>query len=522
MRTRTRGLAVTFALLAGATACAGTNAAPVSETPAPSSTSTAAPPTTTPPPAPPTSTKSAKPPKPPGKPNILFLLTDDQTLSEMSALPQTSAYFKANGTTFTHALSQYPLCCPARATLLTGQQAHNHQVMGNDMPWGSYRKFDESQTLPLWLQKSGYQTGITGKYLNGYPLKEGPEYDPLYDDAVHVPVGWDDWRVPIKGIYDYYDFTINNNGELVEHNEYQTTYTKDTTEEMLTTMAADKRPFYLWSGFLAPHAGSPIESDDPRYSSGTSAVDTPAVDDIYKDTGVGIVEPKPSLTEGSLADKPKRFRGKTPIPLEDLSEKIAQREEALHSVDDAIASILATLEATGEADNTLVVFASDNGYLIGEHGLDQKIYGYEEAIRVPLMMSGPGVPAGVKRNQLVSLTDLSATFLDASGAKPAVTQDGISLLPLAQDGQDRADRSLLLEAGGWPYPKLDRLYTGVRTADGHVMLKWYDGTVEVYDLKTDPYQLNGEISKAERPLMPELRRKLDALKACVGEDCNSQ
>lgn len=137
-----------------------------------------------------------------------------------------------------------------------------------------------------------------------------------------------------------------------------------------------------------------------------------------------------------------------------------------------------------------------------------------------MLMAGPGIPRGVRREQLVSLTDLPATFLDIARPEAGVEQDGISLMPLAQSERRGGGRHLLLEAGGWPFPDEDRLYTGVRTADGRVLLRWYDGWVETYDLADDPYQLDGTASAEELEWRDELLTELDGLETCAGDACS--
>ena len=208
------------------------------------------------------------------------------------------------------------------------------------------------------------------------------------------------------------------------------------------------------------------------------------------------------------------------LALDEVTIAHQQRLESLRSVDDAVAKIVETLKSRNLLDNTLLVFVSDNGFLVGQHRWYQKILGYEEAIRVPMLMRGPGIPAGVHVSQQVSLADLGATIAATAGAKPGHLLDGVPLQPLIDDPHRLADRAMLLEAGGWPFPLKKRLYNGVRTADNRVMIRWYDGEKEVYDLNSDPDQLDGGISAAERPHVSALERALDGLATCRGSACN--
>lgn len=453
-------------------------------------------------------------PEPSRRPNILLLLTDDQAAADMRAMTRTARRLGRQGTQFTRAFSSYPLCCPARATILTGQLAHNHHVMGNEPPWGGLGRFDDDETLPVWLKRAGYRTATLGKYLHGFPELTGDRY---------IPPGWDDWRVPAYDIYDYYDYTLAENGRLRRYQgKYQTDFVRDKASSMVKRLAAGSEPFFFWVNFLAPHVGLPEEPDDPRTIHGRTAVDTPAVAPEYRDRMRGTKVPRTrAFNERNVTDKAKfvqHLKRRQPLSLDELYQ---QRLEALLSVDDAVKAILDALKRTGEYDDTIIVFGSDNGYALGQHRWVTKILGYEESTRIPLYVAGPGITRGVRRDQQVSLADLTATFLDVAGAKSTLSVDGVSLRPLTHDPRKRADRDLLLEAGGWPHEELDRLYTGIRTADDRVLLRWFDGTEEVYDLDRDPLQLNGRIGPAEQAWVQDLRKKLDRLEDCKGAACSA-
>lgn len=443
------------------------------------------------------------------RPNVLLLLTDDQTLADMEAMPRTSRLMGRIGTEFTHAISQYPLCCPARATLLTGLESHNHRVLGNDPPWGGFDFFDDEQTVPVWLQRSGYHTSIVGKYLQHY--EEHPTY---------LPPGWSDWRVPTIGTYHFYNRLVNENGTLRwTRDSYQTSWARDVVEQTITRRAGD-RPFFAWVSFLAPHFGGPVEPDDPRASDPGSRVDTPAVEDRYRDAAAGLRNPRDaSFNEPDNRDKSRFMRRQVPLPEQFLDESLQQRRESLMSVDDAVVDIIRTLRRTGELDRTVVVFTSDNGFATGQHRWFHKVLGYEESIRVPLFVAGPGFARGAVRDQLVTLTDVAATFVDVAGVAPDLPLDGRSLRPLSADPLEPGRSQLLLEAGGWPFPDLKYLYRGVRTSDEMTYLRWYDGHEEVYDLRRDPLQLDGTVDQQEAAALPGLRSSLSQLGSCRAQDC---
>jgi N-acetylglucosamine-6-sulfatase len=442
------------------------------------------------------------------RPNIVLFLTDDQALEDLAVMPKTRRLIGDTGVTFNRTIAEYPLCCPTRATLLTGQLPHNHGVMGNNPPWGGYGRFDPSETVPMWLQDRGYRTALVGKLMNGYPLDGRPR---------QVDPGWTDWHVPTKGAYDYQRFTVNENGRLVKHRQYQTDWLGDTLSSLTRKYARTDDPFFLYGAFLAPHYGKPRDPDDPPGSK------TPSPAAKYRDTVTAPLVEKPNRPETDLSDKnPWLFqeRNRTTVT-PGMAEVHRQRLESLKSVDDAVAQVVATLRETGELDDTLLVFTSDNGYMLGEHSLEnQKIFGYEESLRVPLLMSGPGLPVGVERDQLVSLADLPATFLDVAGATPRLPLDGQSLTSYAEDPRHGVDRHLLLESGGWPGIPSDRMYTGIRTSDDRVLLRYWNGHLETYDLASDPYQLDGTTSDDEAEWRDELLAELDDLEDCVGEECS--
>src|SRR3954449_10271131 len=140
------------------------------------------------------------------KPNILVVMTDDQALADLKYMPHVRKLIGAQGTSFTNAVDSFPLCCPARATFITGQYAHNHGVAGNFYPYGWYGMKHRANTLPRWLQKAGYRTALIGKWLNGYGAR---------DAHGEVPVGFNTWRGLLDvSAYDYFNFVMNRNGHL--------------------------------------------------------------------------------------------------------------------------------------------------------------------------------------------------------------------------------------------------------------------------------------------------------------------
>ncbi|HEX2233252.1 MAG TPA: sulfatase [Thermoleophilaceae bacterium] len=446
----------------------------------------------------------------PERPNVLVLMTDDQTADSLAVMPNVQQLLMAQGTTFDRSFVNFSLCCPSRATYLTGQYTHNHGVRGLAPPIGGYTRLDASNYLPQWMREAGYLTAHLGKYLNGYGLNN---LDPR-----EVPSGFDDWHGSIDPTtYEFFHYTLNDNGRLNAHGTggpppvYQTDFYASRASELITDYAASGRPFYFTVAFVGPHHGGPREVDDP------GAIRTPAVAPRHRDQFAGVPLPQPpNFNEADVSDKPATIRRRppfTPERIAQIQEAYQQRLESLMSVDDAVGQIMSTLERTGELQNTLVIFTSDNGFLHGEHRVGfGKVYLYEPSIRVPLIMRGPGVPAGQRRRQLVTNADLSPTILDATGARAGKPQDGRSLFPLLRDRALEWGRDVLI------YGRNPR-YNAIRTYR-YVYARHASGETELYDLRRDPFELNNlNADPRYRLVRNELSRRLRTLAACVGPDC---
>ena len=449
------------------------------------------------------------------KPNIVVLMTDDQTLASMSVMTQTNRLIGDEGTTFTRSFVNYSLCCPSRATLYTGQYAHNHGVLGNGPPLGGYTRLDKTNWLPLWLQAAGYRTMHVGKFLNGYGRLSAP---------TEVPPGFNDWHGTIDpSTYSFYNYTVNENGTLRTYgaaNEpefYSTDFFARRANELIAAAAPSDQPFFMSVAFVAPHAGQPVEPDDPAGQS------TPAVAPRHANafSTVGLPQPA-SFNEADMSDKPALMQRRpvlTPARVAAIQENYQQRLESLLAVDEAVASIVGGLETAGEFDDTLILFTSDNGFFHGEHRVRQgKLLVYEPSIRLPLLMRGPGVPENESQSQLVTNADLAPTILDAADARPGRAQDGRSLLDLVEDPGVQWGRELLLEGG----TNSGLTYTALR----NYRWKWVEhgnGERELYDLERDPDELaNLAADPALAPLRDAMSARLAALRACAGKSCRAK
>ena len=407
------------------------------------------------------------------RPNVIVLMTDDQTVESMRVMPNVKTLLADQGVTFDSSFASYPLCCPSRATFLTGQYAHNHGVWGNAAPNGGYYKLDSTNTLPVWLQRAGYQTIHLGKYLNGYGTRSKTE----------IPPGWGEWYgTPDPSTYRFRGYQFNENGKLVTYDNSAANYKTDVEArkavDIIGRQALDPRPFFLWVAFLAPHSGGPRDPDDP------SGQATPSPAPRHRNLFATQALPIPlSFNEADVSDKPAGIRNRplmSAAKVAAVRENYQQRLESLLAVDDAVGQIVNRLAATGELDKTYIIFTSDNGFLHGEHRVPNgKVLLYEPSIRVPLIIRGPNIPAGQHRSQFVSNIDLAPTIVAATHAQPSRILDGRSLLPFATDPRHYSGRDLLLETPN---------YAAIRTPNW-LYAEYVGGERELYDLARDPDEL---------------------------------
>ena len=386
-------------------------------------------------------------------PNILVVTTDDMRWDELAYVPNVRKYVASRGLTFTNSFSPNPLCCPARASFLLGQYSHNHRVYSHEEPYG-FGALDDHLTVGTALNKAGYKTALVGKYLNGYGQQPsrvtgGPSVN-------YVPAGWTDWMVSVEkrwpvgspyagGTYNYRAFTQNVNGQTASNRgRYSSTVVGEQVRGLIGKYGASGHPWFIWATPVAPHFGGPVEPDDPanyRTATGyTSEFQTPARPawvrgrfdaEITHAPGTRVKGP----SERDVTDKPlfmRRLPEVTAVERAALLEVERQRAEALYAWDAQFGRIVRTLKETGQYDDTVIVFTSDNGYFTGEHRQRLgKIKAHEPSLRVPLVVAGPGIPHGV-RQAPVSTVDLTATIIDLASAAPLPAMDGASKVPVVR------------------------------------------------------------------------------------------
>jgi N-acetylglucosamine-6-sulfatase len=447
------------------------------------------------------------------RPNVVVLMTDDQTLESLRVMRNVDRLLARRGATFTQSVVSFALCCPSRATFLTGQYAHNHRVLSNVAPRGGYGRLDHSTTLPVWLRRGGYHTVHVGKHLNGYGLTRPRE----------VPPGWSEWYGAVDpSTYRYWNFTVNENRRLVRYrrrSDYQTDVFARRAVEVIRRRAPKRQPFFLYVGFVAPHSGAPRELDDPP------SLKTPAPAPRHRDRFLFQPLPSPpSFNEADVQDKPVTVR-RRPIlrefQLGALTEAYQQQLESLLAVDEAVARVVNALRRAGDLEKTLIIMTSDNGYFHGEHRIPSgKVFLYEPATRVPLIIRGPKIAPGQRIDDLVANIDLAPTIADAANVRALRIMDGRSLLPLLEKGiRPTAPRSILIESPPSDVPR--QVFAAVRTKQ-HLYASYESGDQELYDLQADPYQLvSVHRDPGQAALVAELALRLEELKSCAGVSCRT-
>jgi N-acetylglucosamine-6-sulfatase len=434
-------------------------------------------------------------------PNLILVVTDDQTVAQVSqaTMPNTLKLIAGRGTTFTNAIATTPLCCPSRASLLTGQYGHNNGVLANRPGYGALTQ--RRSTLPAWLRAAGYRTAHVGRWLNGYRGARGSGPAP----------GWDRW-ITLGESQTYYGYKLNIDGEERRYGKgsrhYLTRVLNQQALKVIRREVGDPKPLFLQLDHLAPHAdGQEGSNKGPCAHSAVPPGGGPGA------FATAELPTPPSLNEPDVSDKPS-FIANQPIldepSIAELERQHRCRLASLPAVDEGIRRIVDTLARMGELDDTAIAVVSDNGYFFGEHRIrNEKYHAYEEAARIPMMIrfpAGIGTP-GASTDAAVANIDVAPTLLALAGASPCAAGscrvlDGRSLVDLVTGGSWPAERALALElarAAERPTTLLPCTYAGIRVA-GQVYVEYSkvpDASgqcvpafeVEHYDLATDPHQL---------------------------------
>jgi N-acetylglucosamine-6-sulfatase len=437
------------------------------------------------------------------RPNIIFVLTDDQFPGTQNRMPRLKSDITSEGVTFTNMVSTFPLCCPGRATIQRGQYAHNTHIFGNSLPRGGWEKFQSQglhkSTIATWLNQAGYQTALFGKYMNNYR-------DRL------IPPGWDRWYAwngPKEGWT-----SVNDQGRQkpLERQEADSLVSKAALR-FLDARLRKKAPVFAFVNFGAMH----------------EPYDYAQVDD-KKFRGVGVPR-TPAFNEADVSDKPDYVRKLPRHSSKKISELDRSYRNGLRSlmrVDRFIGDASDLLRRKGEMDNTYFVFYTDNGAHFGQHRFGHgKLQPYEEDVNFPLIIRGPGIPHGVLKPQLVGNHDIAPTLSDIANAAVPAFVDGRSFLPLATGAATSSwPRTAVLserETDGAAPNKWDML-----RMSGKVYTRHQGGEKEYYDLVADPYQVHNALGASDTTYPPPdpatrayYEQRLDDLYGCAGQSCRA-
>lgn len=419
-------------------------------------------------------------------PNVVVILTDDQRRNGLQeVMPATTRIFGRSGIDFTSAYATTPLCCPSRASIYSGRYAHNHGEKTNKT--ATRPSFHARGTVQHLLQGNGYETAMFGKY-------------PLVQSRTEAPPFFDEWATYRLSQRGYYDVTWNFNGEEILIPGYTTRIIGELGQDFITRQeAADDQPWLMFLSTTAPHA--PFTSV-PR----------------NRHARVSSWRGNPAVHEEDLSDKPPHNQD----PAYDYIRGVVTRKRQLRtlmSVDDMVEKVFEALRLTGETENTLAFYLSDNGHLWGEHRLFGKRHPYLPSVQIPLLLKWPARLDGRRKDgRLVANIDLAPTILEAAGVEPDPNypHDGRSLL-----GTSSRSR-LLLEY--WSEGDLAIPSWAATLTDGYQYVEHYDGSGaptfrEYYDLIIDPWQLENSYDAVAVPDRVLLEEQLTRDRSCIGDTC---
>ncbi|QGI68882.1 hypothetical protein CEK27_012853 [Fusarium fujikuroi] len=484
-----------------------------------------------------------------GKKNIVFILTDDQdsVLDSVSYMPKLKEHVIDKGTSFVNHFTTTAICCPSRVALWTGKQPHNTNVTDVNPPYGGFPKFVSQglndNYLPVWLKEAGYNTYYTGKLFNAHTINN---YNSPY------PAGWTGTNFLLDpGTYDYLNPIYQHNQEPpVQHKGVHTSdLISKYAHELLKEAIDSENPFFVAIAPVAPHSNVNLRRQPGHPSAPLMTIPIP-------------LERHSHLFEGVQIPRTENFNPESPSGVSWI-HKLAQhndssvsylddfyraRLQALQGVDEIVEQVTKQLEDAGILDETYIIYSSDNGYHLGQHRLPPgKECGFDEDIRVPLFIRGPGVSSGSIENAVTTHIDLAPTILRLAGADVRSDFDGTPI-PVLPTQENKRHEHVAVEYWGGAIAEgeiggfdgkgqifaQNNTYKGVRIVHEDYNLyysAWCNNEHEFYDLKTDPGQLNNlfphDDAKASTALLGtttgQVLNRLDALmlvlKSCKGNTC---
>ncbi|XP_060937624.1 glucosamine (N-acetyl)-6-sulfatase (Sanfilippo disease IIID), b [Limanda limanda] len=471
--------------------------------------------------------------------NIVLILADDQDvqLGGMTPMKKTRTLIGEAGATFVNAYTVTPLCCPSRSSILTGQYPHNHEVRNNSLTGNcsspQWQKGPESEAFPVYLSKQKYQTFFAGKYLNQYGKKDA-------GDVSHVPPGWNHWHA-LVGNSQYYNYTLSVDGKEEKHGDsYEKDYLTDLMLNRSLKFLDGRSPYHPFFLMLSPPAPHSPWTAAPQYQKEFGDVKAPrdgSFDKPGKDKHWLLRQPINPMPDSSLTYLDNAYR---------------KRWQTLLSVDDMVETLVNKLDSIKELDNTYIFYTSDNGYHTGQFSLPiDKRQLYEFDIRIPLLVRGPGIKPNQTLKAPVLNIDLAPTIMDITGLNlSSVNVDGQSFLsqmaPSLRNGSARPFFLVEYTGEGHPTPDpacpklgpgvsqcfpdcvcedaFNNTYACVRTLDGENNLQYCEfadseSFVEVYNLTSDPHQLENIVKKVDPTVLQAMNQRLIKLQSCEGDSC---
>ncbi len=506
------------------------------------------------------------------RPNFVVIQTDDQPIEQFHGrwrdhmdrrrqiMPNTMRLLRDQGIEFSRYITPYPICAPSRASLLSGSYAHNHRVLrvgGENGGWDAFRRNAIlRENLPVWLQRAGYRTLHFGKFMNFYGGLDEPA-------ETEVPPGWDRWvsDATDNSTRQFYGYTQNIDGRVsgpfgsIEYSPWdekdpvgcpwlgleRCDYHSDSMSRKAARAIENsgRRPFFLQIDYHAPH-GDKTQPIGPE----------PAVRHYRSALRTGVPKP-PGFNERDVSDKPAVMAAIPPMDQKEIRQIRNEHQrsiEALRSVDDGVRWIYEALESAGRLDNTFIIFTSDNGFFLGQHRVSRgKLLPYEPALRVPMVVRGPGIEPGSQSREVVANQDVAPTLLNLAGARAARRMDGRSMAGFWRKPERISRRPILISsyssatpltpsdypgetlvppsaAAGQPgagtsglVPRAD--YVGIRLGP-YKYVELESGEGELYVLTRDPAELENRYSDPRyRRIVRFLGTELARLRGCRAAEC---
>ncbi len=425
------------------------------------------------------------------KPNIVLVLTDDQTVESASKMPYLQQGLAAGKyVRFVNAEVNNSICCPSRAGLLTGQVDTRNGVVNNTT---GRTQFKATPTMASTLKGAGYRTALFGKLINGYAPSWGG-----------FP-GWDTFEPLVQGVYKQFNYTLLQDGVEVPYGSAPEDYAVDVLARRASNFIASTPPSQPLFVYLAPTS--------------THVPWTPAPRHIGRFVGTPMPT-NPSVNEADVSDKPKWVRAR---PLLDMNVQNNVRRKqwtAALAVDDMLRTIDSALVRAGRAENTVVVFISDNGLALGAHRWSRKRCEYLVCSEMLTYVKYPGM-GGRTDKRLVTNLDFASTFAALAGTTMPIKQDGVNLVPVLEDpsGTVAGRKGILLH---WPGGNDNQVagttddptpgFYGIRTPR-YRYIELFTGEKELYDLSTDPFEVTNLAGRASHStIQASLKTQLQRLK----------